>query len=223
MTPREQLRLAKRIAHKMTTKLPPNVDVDDLVQVGVMGLMEATNRFDDSQGATLETFVSKRIHGAMLDELRDADWVSRNHRRKRRAVAAAESGLEQRLGRRPTDSEVAAELMVSLPDYRAALLTTTYGMSHIEDLTAEGMDILDIISGDEPSPFERIEFDRLHHALTEAIEGLPEREAAIIRRLYEDAEPARDIAASLGITSARICQIRDQAINRLRARLKDWL
>jgi len=218
--------LVRRLAHQMIAKLPANVEIDDLIQVGMIGLNDAMGRFDQAQGVQFETFVTQRIRGAMLDELRGSDWMSRGDRKHQRAIEAAVHKLEQRLGRAPQESEIAAELGMKLTDYQE-LLGKVRGtqLLFLEDMSTEDGedDFLDRhVADEEANPLARLSDRRMREALVAAIENLPEREQYVMGMYYEHDMNLKEIAAVLGVTESRVCQLHSQAVARLRAKLREW-
>lgn len=227
----EQLRkytpLVRRLAHHMIAKLPPSVELDDLIQVGMIGLTEAIARYEPSQGVQFETFASQRIRGAMIDELRDGDWMSRGSRKSQKEIEQAVHKLQQKLHRAPMESEIAAELGMSLADYQH-LLAKVRGtqLVYLEDISGHGDDddgFLDRHMGGaaEPDPSSLLQDQRMRLALVEAIKNLPEREQQIMSMYYEHDMNLKEIAAVLGVTESRICQLHSQSIARLRAKLRE--
>jgi len=218
--------LVRRLAHQLMAKLPANVEVDDLIQVGMIGLHEALARFDLNQGVQFETFATQRIRGAMLDELRGADWMSRNDRRSQRMIETAVHKLEHRLGRAPQESEIAKELGMSLSDYQEMLgKVRGIQLMYLEDMAAEegSDDFLDRHTADaEANPLGLLSDQRMRQALVKAIENLPEREQYVMSMYYEHDMNLKEIAAVLGVTESRLCQLHSQSIARLRAKLRDW-
>ncbi len=218
--------LVRRLAHQMMAKLPANVEVDDLIQVGMIGLADALSRFDPAQGVQIETFATQRIRGAMLDELRGADWLSRGSRKQQRDIESAVHRLEQRLGRAPHESEIAAEMGLSLPDYQD-MLGKVRGtqLIYLEDMSGDegDQDYLDRHVADSGSdPLSLLQDDRMRHALVEAIKKLPEREQLVMSLYYEEDMNLKEIAAVLGVTESRVCQLHSQSIARLRVKLREW-
>jgi RNA polymerase sigma factor for flagellar operon FliA len=217
--------LVRRLAHQMIAKLPANVELDDLIQVGMIGLNDALSRFDPGQGVQFETFATQRIRGAMLDELRGGDWMSRGDRRHQRSIEAAVHKLEQRLQRAPSESEIADEMGMILGDYQE-LLGKVRGtqLFHLEDLSGEGGDdFLDRHVADEgANPLAMLQDQRMREALVEAIGRLPEREQHVMSMYYEHDMNLKEIAAVLGVTESRICQLHSQSIARLRSKLRQW-
>ena len=222
---RQHLPLVRRIAHHMIAKLPPNVELDDLVQVGMIGLTDALSRYEAAQGVQFETFASQRIRGAMLDELRDGDWMSRGARKSQKEIEQALHRVEQRLGRSPMESEIAAELGMDLADYQA-LLGKVRGtqLVYLEDMGGgeEGEEgFLDRHVADEGAdPMAVLRDQRLRASLVAAIKQLPEREQHIMGMYYEHDMNLKEIAAVLGVTESRVCQLHSQAIARLRTKMR---
>jgi RNA polymerase sigma factor for flagellar operon FliA len=217
--------LVKKLAHHMIAKLPASVEVDDLIQVGMMGLTEALARFEPSQGVQFETFASQRIRGAMIDELRGGDWMSRGSRKSQKEIEQAVHRLEHRLQRAPMESEIAAELELSLADYQE-LLARVRGtqLVYLEDISGgeDGDDYLDRhVAMADADPVHILGDVRMRAALVEAIKNLPEREQYIMSMYYEHDMNLKEIAAVLGVTESRICQLHSQSIARLRSRLRD--
>jgi RNA polymerase sigma factor for flagellar operon FliA len=217
--------LVRRLAHHMMAKLPANVQVDDLIQVGLIGLSEALARYEAAQGVQFETFATQRIRGAMLDELRDNDWMSRGSRKSQKEIEQAMRRLEHKLGRAPLESEIAADLGMSLTDYQT-LLGKVRGtqLVYIEDMTRSDDDensFLDHhVSDTDADPINMLRDQRLRQALIEAIKNLPEREQFIMSMYYEKDMNLKEIAAVLDVTESRICQLHSQSIARLRAKMR---
>ena len=214
--------LVTRIARQLAAKLPASVELDDIVQAGMIGLMDAARRYKADQGAQFETFATQRVRGAMLDEVRQNDWAPRTVRRTQRVLDAAIHAVEQRLGRAATEREIARELDVSLADYRAMLVEARGGQivsfDEIEE-NAEGEAVARHRSDESQEPHARLEERRFREALVSAIGELPEREQQLMGLYYEQDLNFREIAAVLGVTESRICQMHTQAVARLRARV----
>ena len=217
--------LVRKLAHHMMARLPANVQVDDLIQVGLIGLSEALSRFEATQGVQFETFATQRIRGAMLDELRENDWVSRSTRKSQKEIEESLRRLEHRLGRSPLESEIAADLGISLSDYQS-LLTKVRGtqLVYLEDLNHGSEDedsFLDRHMGDpDADPITVLRDQRLRTALVAAIKNLPEREQFIMSMYYEQDMNLKEIAAVLDVTESRVCQLHSQSIARLRAKMR---
>ncbi|MBH9552769.1 RNA polymerase sigma factor FliA [Inhella gelatinilytica] len=217
--------LVRRLAHQMMARLPANVELDDLIQVGMIGLADAMTRFDITQGVQFETFATQRIRGAMLDELRGGDWLSRGTRRQQRELEDALHKAEQRHGRVPTESEIAAVMGVSLAEYQD-MLGRARGtqLVYLEDIGGgeDGDDYLDRHVADPANnPVAQLADHRMRQALIEAIKVLPEREAYVMSMYYEHDMNLKEIAAVLKVTESRVCQLHSQAIARLRVRLRE--
>ena len=218
--------LVRRLAHQMIAKLPANVELDDLIQVGMIGLSDALSRFDAAQGVQFETFATQRIRGAMLDELRGNDWMSRGDRRHQRSIEAAVHKLEQRHGRAPSEGEIAREMGLSLTDYQE-LLGKVRGtqLIYLEDMSGDegDDDFLDRhIAANDANPIARLQDQRMREALVEAIKNLPEREQYVMSMYYEHDMNLKEIAAVLKVTESRVCQLHSQSIARLRVKLREW-
>jgi RNA polymerase sigma factor for flagellar operon FliA len=217
--------LVRRLAHHMMAKLPPSVEVDDLIQVGLIGLSEALTRFEASQGIQFETFATQRIRGAMLDELRENDWMSRGSRKSQKDIEQAMRKLEHRFGRTPAESEIAAELNMSLVDYQS-LLSKVRGtqLVYLEDMNHNDEDydsFLDRhVADSDADPMNLLRDHRLREALVKAIKTLPEREQFIMSMYYEQDMNLKEIAAVLEVTESRVCQLHSQSIARLRAKMR---
>lgn len=221
------LPMVRRTAHRMIGRLPANVEVDDLIQAGVMGLMEALERYEQGHGAQFETFAMQRVRGAMLDELRGTDWVPRSVRKHQREIAEAVHALEHRLHRAPTDGEIAKHLGVTLQQYQDMLLDVRGAqLVYTDDYEADEGEThyLDrhVTPDDKCDPSAQLNDRRFREALVAAIEDLPEREQYVMSMYYEHDMNLKEIAAVLGVTESRVCQLHSQAVARLRSRLKAW-
>ncbi len=216
--------LVKRIAYHLMNRLPPNVQVEDLIQAGMIGLLEASRNYDPSQGASFETYAGIRIRGSMLDEIRRSDWTPRSVHRKARMVSEAMRGIENTQGRDARDVEVAAVLDLSLKDYHRILQDTSgCRIFSLEDLQAVGELPQNRTDGAITGPFEGMQRDAFKRALADAISGLPERERLVIALYYDEELNLREIGKVLGVSESRVCQIHSQATLRLRSRLTEWL
>ena len=217
--------LVKRMAHHLAARLPASVQIDDLLQAGLIGLMDAATRFEEEQGVQFETYAAQRIRGAMLDELRSSDWLPRGVRKTQRQIETAMSKLEQRFGRAPQEAEVAEEMGLSLKDYQA-MLGDAHGalLFYYDDQDEERDDsFLERHVADEAAEPQAMLHDaRFREALIAAIENLPERERLLMGLYYEQELNFKEIAAVLGVTESRVCQLHSQAVARLRGKLKGW-
>lgn len=223
---RDYAPLVRRLAHQMIARLPANVELDDMVQAGMIGLMDAVARFEQSQGVAFEVYAANRIRGAMLDELRANDWLPRSARKSQREIENAVRRLEGRIKRAPTETEIARELGISLADYQQ-MLNEARGaqLLYFDDLGggADNEDYLERHVADEGADPSTILGDtRFRSALVMAIDQLPEREKLLMSLYYEQDMNLKEIGAVLGVTESRVCQLHSQAVARLRAKLKSW-
>jgi len=215
--------LVKRIAHHLLARLPSSVQVDDLVQAGVIGLLEASRNYDAGKGASFETYAGIRIRGAMIDEVRRGDWAPRSVHRNSRRVQEAMARLEKRLGRDASDQEVAAEMGVSLDEYHAITQDSLSSrLFSIDELGGEDENPDDFLPSGESSPADGVQRAALRQQLAAAIATLPERERLVLALYYDEELNLKEIGLVLGVSESRVSQIHSQAAQRLRARLKDW-
>jgi RNA polymerase sigma factor for flagellar operon FliA len=222
----EHMPLVKKLAHHMKAKLPPSVEVDDLIQAGMMGLLDAINRYEDNHGAQFETYAVLRIRGAMLDELRSSDWMPRSTRQNMRKVEEALSTLQQRLGRPPSESEVAKLLKVSLEEYQEMLFESGgHQLVYYEDFHEDdGSDsFLDRYAVDDSDPLRSLLETDFRQAVIDAIDALPPREKLLMGLYYEEELNLKEIGAVMGVSESRVSQLHTQAVARLRAALREQL
>ncbi len=216
--------LVKRIAYHLLARLPASVLVDDLIQSGMIGLIEAAKNFDGSKGASFETFAGIRIRGSMLDEIRRGDWTPRSVHRNSRMIAEAISELESELGRDVKDSEVAEKLDISLDEYHHMLSDASSGrIIGIEDLGISDDVLVTANDKDDDHLYEQQANDAFQQALIKNISSLPEREAIVLSLYYNDELNLKEIGAVLDVSESRVSQIHSQALVRLRSRMQDWL
>ena len=216
--------LVKRIAYHLLARLPASVQVDDLIQSGMIGLIEAAKNFDGSKGASFETFAGIRIRGSMLDEIRRGDWTPRSVHRNSRMIAEAISELESELGRDVKDSEVAEKLDISLDEYHHMLSDASSGrIIGIEDLGISDDVLVTANDKDDDHLYEQQATDAFQQALIKNISSLPEREAIVLSLYYNDELNLKEIGAVLDVSESRVSQIHSQALVRLRSRMQDWL
>lgn len=218
--------LVRRLAHQMIARLPANVELDDMIQAGMIGLMDAVGRFEESQGVAFEAYAASRIRGAMLDELRAGDWLPRSARKSQREIENAVHRLEGRLKRAPSEAEIARELGIAVADYQE-MLNDARGaqLVYFDDLGHDGDDedyLERHVADDGGDPSGILRDKRFRGALVAAIDELPEREKLLMSLYYDEDMNLKEIGAVLGVTESRVCQLHSQAVARLRAKLKSW-
>jgi RNA polymerase sigma factor for flagellar operon FliA len=219
--------LVRKLALQLVARLPANIELDDLIQTGMIGLLDAVTRYQETPDAQFETYATARIRGAMLDELRSQDWLPRSVRSKGKRIAQAISKLEQQLMRAPTESEIADHLGMPISEYHR-LLIDAQGMQiiHYEDFGDNGVPepqgsasaLGAQASGD---PLDALLAGNLRETVKEAIDALPEREKLLLSLYCEQDMNLKEIGAVLNISEARVCQIRTQACARIRAYLAE--
>ncbi|EDP59174.1 RNA polymerase sigma factor FliA [Vibrio sp. AND4] len=215
--------LVKRIAHHLLGRLPPSVQVEDLIQAGMIGLIEAKQNYDGSKGASFETYAGIRIRGAMLDDIRKGDWVPRSVHKNNRQINQAIAELEGALNRDPFDSEVAEHLGMTLDQYHSALTDINCSkLVGIEDLGVSDDVISPADETDDSNPFKGVADDSFKKALVESIKQLPEREALVLSLYYDEELNLKEIGDVLGVSESRVSQILSQAMQRLRTKLSAW-
>lgn len=220
----EHMPLVKRLAHQMKAKLPPSVEVDDLVQAGMIGLLDAINRYEENHGAQFETYAVLRIRGAMLDELRSNDWMPRSTRQNMRKVEQAMATLQQQLGRPPSESEIAKSLKLPLADYQEMLGDSGgHQLVYYEDFHDEdGNDSwLDRYAVDDDDPLRALLETDFRQAVIDAIDNLPPREKILMGLYYEEELNLKEIGAVMGVSESRVSQLHSQAVGRLRTYLRE--
>lgn len=221
--------LVKRIAYHLLARLPDSVLVDDLIQSGLEGLLEAANNYDPSKGASFETFAGIRIRGAMLDEMRRGDWSPRSLHRNARKLAEQYQLLERKLARPPTDSEVAASMDVSINDYRDMARNTVsarlYSFDEVVGAAAgdgeQGQSRAELYADSADGPELLIEADDQRARLAAAIKELPERDQLLLSLYYQEELNLKEIGKVLGVSESRVSQLHSQAALKLRSKLLD--
>jgi RNA polymerase sigma factor FliA len=218
--------LVKRIAYHLVSRMPPNVEVDDLIQSGMIGLLDAAKHYSATKGANFETYAGIRIRGAMLDEVRKSDWTPRSVHRHMREMADVVRKIENAKGQDASPTDIAEGLGVSIGDYHKLVqdaascrLFSFDQMSSSEDESSPADHTRDA----GPGPFDHIEDAGFRSALAVAIDVLPEREKLVLSLYYDEDMNLREIGAVLEVSESRVCQIHGQALVRLRARLAEWL
>ncbi len=215
--------LVKRIAHHLLGRLPPSVQVEDLIQAGMIGLIEAQQNYDATKGASFETYAGIRIRGAMLDDMRRGDWVPRSVHKNNREINQAIAELEGMLNRDPNDSEVAAHLGMTLDQYHSALTDINCSkLVGIEDLGVSDDAISPTDESDDSNPFKGVADESFRKALVESIKQLPEREALVLSLYYDEELNLKEIGDVLGVSESRVSQILSQSMQRLRTKLSAW-
>jgi RNA polymerase sigma factor for flagellar operon FliA len=216
----EHAPLVKRIANHLRARLPDGIEVDDLVQVGLMALLDAARQYSPAKGASFETYAGIRIRGAMLDEVRATDWTPRSVYRRQRELTAAIQAVENRTGQAAEPRAIAAELGVTLEEYFAMASAAT--ACRVFSLDAEGDDqeaAVHNLPDPDAGPAALLESDELRHEVAAAIRSLPEREALVMSLYYDEELNLKEIGAVMGVTESRVSQLHGQALARLRARV----
>lgn len=215
--------LVKRIAYHLLSRLPASVEVDDLIQAGMIGLLEAASNFRAGQGAGFETYASIRIRGAMIDQMRQGAWAPRSVSRQLRELAAAVNCVESRLGREAQAAEIAEEMGIDINDYYDLLSdTAAVRLVSLEQASDSGMEFSDEDDSAD-TPLRELEDEGLQRALATQIEALPEREKLVMALYYDQGLNLKEIGEVLEVSESRVCQIHSQAVLRLKGRLGDWL
>ncbi|MBL8200145.1 MAG: RNA polymerase sigma factor FliA [Chromatiales bacterium] len=214
--------LVKRIANHLRGRLPEGVDQDDLIQVGLIALLDAARQYSPAKGASFETYAGIRVRGAMLDEVRNTDWTPRSVYRRQRELTAAIQAVENRTGNPADAREIAAELGVPLEEYFR--IVTSAAAHRLFSLDQEGEDgemPVHQIRDPDAEPSVELESNEFRQALAGAIRALPEREALVMSLYYEEELNLKEIGEVLGVTESRVCQIHGQALARVRATIHE--
>jgi RNA polymerase sigma factor for flagellar operon FliA len=214
--------LVKSLASRLAHRLPSQVEVSELVSVGVLGLIDAAGRYKASTGVPFDAFARRRIHGAMLDSLRGLDWAPRSLRKMRRDVDGTLAQLRHELKREPEEAEVAAALNVSEPEYHKMLdqlRTCDLATIRQASATGDGQSTLEVAIDTSEGPLARLERMELREHLAKAIEQIPDRERQILALYYEEELTLAEIGEVIGVGESRVSQLRSQAIARLRSLL----
>lgn len=224
---KEYAPMVKYVANRIALRLPPHIEVDDLISVGVIGLIDAIEKYDPSRGAKFKTYAEFRVRGSILDELRSMDWVPRSVRQKAATLDTVIEKLKARLGRLPEDEEVAKEMGMSLDDFFDALnQTQSMPILSLEDLgiakeSGEHQSLLDCLAGKgDADPQTQLRLNELKEIIAKAIDTLPEKERLMISLYYYEELTMKEIGEVLGITESRVSQIHSKAVFRLRTKLK---
>ncbi len=222
------LPLVGYIASKTAASLPPHVEVSDLESVGILGLMNAIERFDPGKGIAFETFAKMRVYGAIMDELRSLDWIPRSIRQKTKKIEGACRHLDQKLGRPATDAEVAEHLAVSIPEFRKMVRevssTTVLSLEQIysNDNSSGTMTLMDVLeSSTSSNPLDSLQSEELRDELARTIDRLPEKEKLILALYYYEELTLKEIGRILKLSESRISQIHTKTILKLRGRMAE--
>lgn len=216
--------LVKRIACHLINRLPASVQLEDLIQAGMIGLLEASRNYDECQGASFETYAGIRIRGSMLDEIRKNDWAPRSVHRKARMVAEAVRNIEHANGRDARDTEIAETLEITLEEYYKILQDNSYHkVLSVEDMGLGEESLLDNISDNAPGILDGLQKDDMQRIIAEAVASLPERERLVMALYYDEELNLREIGAVMGVSESRVSQIHSQAVIRLQARMANRL
>ena len=214
--------LVKRIAYHLLNRLPPTVQIDDLIQAGMVGLLEAASNFDADMGASFETFAGIRIRGSMIDEIRRSDWTPRSVHRKFRSVSEAIRKIENETGQDAKDSDVAMALGINLGEYHQILIDSSSSRIYSIDTMEENTQDAAIPGSNEDTPEEAFNSGEYRRQLTESIRQLPEKEQLVMSLYYDDELNFREIGEILDVTESRICQLHGQALLRVKSRMSEW-
>ena len=224
---KEYAPMVKYVANRIAMRLPPHVEVDDLISVGVLGLIDAIDKYDSTRGAKFKTYAEFRVRGAILDELRSMDWVPRSVRQKASSMDGVVQKLQNKLGRRPEDDEIAEAMGVSLDELFTTLNETkSMPILSLEDLgiakeSGEQQSLLDCLAGkNDVDPQTHIRLVELKEIISKTIDTLPEKERLMISLYYYEELTMKEIGGVLGITESRVSQIHSKAVFRLRNKLK---
>jgi RNA polymerase sigma factor for flagellar operon FliA len=217
--------LVKRIAHHLMGRMPASVILDDLIQAGMIGLLEAAKKYDASKGASFETYAGIRIRGSIIDEVRRGDWTPRSVHRNGRRISETIQKVEAETGKEASDSQIAAEMNISVAEYHELLRDSVESrLFSYEELTSTDGDDgpSEQLAGDDPGPSHHGEESAFKRALADAINTLPDREKLVLSLYYDEELNLKEIGEVLGVSESRVSQIHSQAAHRLRGRLRDW-
>lgn len=219
----EHAQLVNKIARHLISRLPAQFQLDDLIQAGMMGLLEAVKKYDPNKGASFETFASIRIRGAMLDEVRRLEWVPRALLKQGKELFLKTRRFEQEMGRKAEDAELASLLQMDLSTYHRLQDKLATGKfveldgeeAHFEHCRIEGI-------SDMPTPLDDVQKIACKTKLAEAIGELPERESLVLSLYYDEELNLKEIGEVLGVSESRVCQIHSKAMSHLQVSMQDW-
>jgi len=215
--------LVKRIAYHVVSRLPAHIEVDDLIQAGMIGLLNAAQNYTPTKGANFETYAGIRIRGAMLDEARRSNWTPRSTFRNAKQVSLAMRQIENQTGRDAKAQEIAAALGVTLDEYhRMVESAASSRILSYEQLAQDPERASMLPDAPEDGPETVLQEDQFREAVAEAIASLPERERLVLSLYYDQELNLREIGQVLEVSESRVCQIHGQAVIRIRARLENW-
>lgn len=222
--------MIKYVANRIALRLPPHIEVDDLISVGAIGLMDAIEKYDPNRGAKFKTYAEFRVRGSILDELRSLDWVPRSVRQKASKLDAVVSKLQSKLGRPPEDEEIAEEMEITLDDlFDVINETRNMPLLSLEDMgisrdSGDKQSLLDTLAGkSDVDPQTQLRLNELKSMIAAAIDTLPEKERLMVSLYYYEELTMKEIGEVLGITESRISQIHSKAVYRLRTKLKSLI
>lgn len=214
--------LVRHEALKLKARLPASIELDDLIQAGSIGLLHAIDQFDPKKGIALSTYITQRLRWALIDELRNHDWVPRRVRSNSRKIAAAIVRVEHATGRDASEAEIAAEMGVPLQDYQQMLMDTNtsqlYSLDELMEEQAGGNEPLDLPQ-DQLNPLNDIMVQDLAQRISNEIKFLPKREQLLLNLYYQQDLNMKEVGVLLGVTETRVSQLHSQTIKRIRARL----
>jgi RNA polymerase sigma factor for flagellar operon FliA len=214
--------LVKYIAERMAIRLPPNISKEELMSAGILGLFDAINKFDSDMGIKFQTYAEHRIRGAMLDDLRKMDWISRSIRKDIHRLEDAYASLQSKLGREPRDFEIAQDMGIDLDAYhRIASRASSAGLLSLDEVLPDGSSPkYTITASDGPAPFEELKVKELKKVIADALSSLSEKEQFVVSLYYYEELTLKEIAQILDLTESRISQIHAKAIIKLRVKLR---
>lgn len=213
--------MVKRIAYHLKSKLPEQVPVEDLIQAGMLGLIESAKKFDENQGASFETYAGIRVRGAMLDEIRRNDWTPRSVHKNTRLVAEAVAKVEHEKGRKSTDMEIAKAMDISLDEYHQMMMDThNHRVLSIDETAYNDEAIIEKLPNQQPLMVDGIYTEDMKKLIARTISQLPKRESLVMALYYNEELNLREIGAILGVSESRVCQIHSQAMAHLRVKMK---
>ncbi len=219
--------LVKALAHRLAQRLPSQVELSDLISVGVIGLIEAAQRYRPSMGVPFDAFARRRLQGAMLDALRDLDWAPRSLRKLRRDLDGTVARLRHELSREPEEREIAQAMDLSAAEYARVLdqlrSLEVGAIRQLDSASPDGTPLLELCIDPDEGPEARLERTELRRLLAEALEQLPERERHVLALYYEEELTMAEIGEVIGVSESRVSQLRSLALSRLRASLRKEL